>query len=119
MAYQIIFRVKDYFKNVLIFNQLQIFLKTGIILAQIKLISKGIVQRLPLLICRVPVPLYRGRDRRKKPVMPELMLAPGPEPSMVQGRQANSRVQTQEWDFEKAGIHAARTKARKRLEFQR
>lgn len=54
MAYQIIFRVKDYFKNVLTFNRLQILLKTGIIFAQIDLNAEGIVQRLPLLICRVP-----------------------------------------------------------------
>lgn len=40
LAYQITFRVKDYFKNILIFNGLQIFLKTGIILAQIKLIHR-------------------------------------------------------------------------------
>jgi hypothetical protein len=50
--------------------------------------------------------------------MREPMLTVRPEPNMAQGSQVTC-VQAQAREFERVGIHGSRTKAGKRLEFQR
>jgi hypothetical protein len=107
--------VKDYFKNLLIFNKLQSSLKTGIIFAQIKSIHQEWADACSYysqtsVLCRG---VGAGRKSRPcpRPYLPQALY-------LVWYRAAREYC-WQRRNFRRKEIHGSRTKASERLEFQR